>query len=108
MYFSIDRARFVHAQLLAAPRLASYVRGVAPQIESKLLYARTLQGVEVPVLATGEIPSQTRAVGAMPPLSAGAWIDDGFDRVWRSPELDELRNAMDHFHLPPAEARGDP
>jgi hypothetical protein len=108
MYFSIDRARFVHAQLLAAPRLASFVRGVAPQIESKLLYARTIGGGEVPVLATGEIPSQTLAVGAMPPISAGTWVDDGFDRAWRAPELNELRHAIDHFHLPPAEARGDP
>jgi hypothetical protein len=108
MYFSIDRARFVHAQLLAAPRLASFVSGVAPQIESKLLYARTLGGAEVPVLASGEIPSQTIAVGAMPPMSAGTWTDDGADRAWRSPELNELRQAMDHFHLPPAEVRGDP
>lgn len=108
MYFSIDRARFVHAQLLAAPRLAPFVRGVAPQIESKLLYARTLGGEEVPVLASGEIPSQTTAVGAMPPISAGVWIDDGFDRAWRSPEVNELRHAIDHFHLPPTEVRGDP
>ena len=108
MYFSIDRARFVHAQLLAAPRLAPFISGVAPQIESKLLYARTFSGDEVPVLASGEIPSQTTAVGAMPPISAGSWTDDGADQAWRSPELNELRHAMDHFHLPPAEARGDP
>ena len=44
MFFSIDHARFVYAQLLAAPRLAPFVDAVAPQIEGKLLYARTLVG----------------------------------------------------------------
>ena len=108
MYFSIDRARFINAQLLAAPRLSSFVSAVAPQIESKLLYARTTSGREVPVLATGEIPSRTVAVGAMPPVASGAWEDDGTDREWRDPELNELRNAIDRLHLPPPEARGDP
>lgn len=106
MYFSIDRARFIQRQLLAAPRLASLVEAVAPQIESKLLYARTLAGAEVSVLATGEIPSLTSAVGGMPAIS-GSWIDDGADREWRDPEPNELRHAIDRFHLPPAEVRGD-
>src|ERR1044071_9570892 len=38
MYFSIDRARFIYRQLLAAPRLAPDVRAVAPQIVGKLVY----------------------------------------------------------------------
>ncbi|MGH9884209.1 MAG: hypothetical protein ACREBE_01685, partial [bacterium] len=108
MYFSIDRARFIYRQLLAAPRLARFVSAVAPQIEGKLLYARTLDGVEVPVLATGEIPSRTLALGALPPIAAGSWMDDGDDREWRDPEPNELRNAIDHFHLPPPAVRGDP
>ncbi len=33
LYFSIDRARFVYRQLLAAPRLAAEVAAVGPQIE---------------------------------------------------------------------------
>src|SRR5262249_23028810 len=37
MYFSIDRARFIYGQLLAAPRLSPFVAAVAPQIEGKLL-----------------------------------------------------------------------
>src|ERR687896_482845 len=41
LFFSIDHARFVYRQLLAAPRLARDVAAVAPQIEGKLLYLRT-------------------------------------------------------------------
>jgi hypothetical protein len=107
MFFSIDHARFISAQLLAGPRLATVVGGVAPQIEGKLLYARTLAGHELPVLATGEIPSRTVAVGAGPSIASGSWADDGDDIAWRDPLPEQLRQAIDHFHLPPASARGD-
>jgi hypothetical protein len=60
------------------------------------------------VLASGEIPSRTAAVGAQSSLAAGDWRDDDLDRAWRDPRPDELRHAIDHFHLPPAEARHDP
>src|SRR5207253_1731832 len=79
LFFSIDHARFLDQQLLAAPRLSDAVAAVAPQIESKLLYARTMSGQEFPVLASGEIPSSSAAVGALPPVSAGTWADDAFD-----------------------------
>jgi hypothetical protein len=108
MYFSIDHARFIYRQLLAAPRLAPYVTAVAPQIEGKLLYARGLAGREVPVLATGEIPSRSALVGALPPLAGGTWEDDYADRAWRDPLPEELRHAIDHFHLPPTAVRDDP
>src|SRR3954464_13095516 len=72
LFFSIDHARFIYRQLLAAPRLAKHIAFVAPQIEGKLLYARTLDGREVPVLASGEIPSRSSGVGAMPQIAAGA------------------------------------
>lgn len=107
LFFSIDHARFIYRQLLAAPRLAPYVSAVAPQIEGKLLYARTADGRELPVMASGEIPSRTAAVGALPALASGAWVDDSYDRRWRDPSPSELRNDIDHFHLPPASARGD-
>lgn len=107
LFFSIDHARFIDQQLLAAPRLAGQVGAVAPQIEGKLLYARTTSGREVPVLAAGEIPSTSAAVGALPPVAAGGWTDDGLDLAWRDPQPDQLRHAIDHFHLPPAGARGD-
>jgi hypothetical protein len=108
MFFSIDHARFIYAQLLAAPRLEPVVSVVAPQIEGKLLYARLPNGREMPVMASGEIPSRTHGVGAMPPLAQGEWNDDGADIAWRDPQPNELRNTIDHFHLPPSGARGDP
>jgi hypothetical protein len=108
LFFSIDHARFIYRQLLAAPRLASSVAEVAPQIEGKLLYVRTSNGRELPVLAGGEIPSRTAALGAMPPVATGAWNDDTLDRAWRDPSPAELRDAVDHFHLPPRSVRGDP
>jgi hypothetical protein len=108
LFFSIDHARFVYQQLLAAPRLTPLVRAVAPQIEGKLLYARTLNGTEWPVMASGEIPSATTAVGAMPPMASGEWRDDGAVRSWIDPQPNELRNSIDHLHLPPPAARKDP
>jgi hypothetical protein len=108
LFFSIDHARFIYGQLLAAPRLAGQVAVVAPQIEGKLLYARTTDGREIAVMASGEIPSRTSAVGAMPQLASGEWTDDGPDRTWRDPLPNELRQGIDRFHLPPADRRSDP
>ena len=108
MFFSIDHARFIYRQLLAAPRLRGDVAAVAPQIEGKLLYLRTADGAERTVRASADVPSLTAAVGAAPTLLAGVWSDDSLDRRWRSPTLAELRHDIDHFHLPPPEAAGDP
>lgn len=100
MFFSIDHSRFVYRQLLASPRLAGQVAGVAPQVEGKLLYLRTAAGREVPVRATGEIPSRGALVGAAPALVSGRWDDDEGDRRWRDPTPAELRHEIDHFHQP--------
>ena len=108
MFFSIDHARFIYRQLLAAPRLAPWVRAAAPQIEGKLLYLRTGNAREIPVRASGDLPSRDAAVGAAPSVAAGAWADDSLDRRWRDPTAAELRDDIDHFHLPPDSARGDP
>jgi hypothetical protein len=107
MFFSIDHARFIYRQLLAAPRLAHWISAAAPQIDSKLLYLRVPNGREIAVEATGEIPSLTRAVGGAPELAMGRWEDDDLDRRWRDPTLAELRDDIDHFHLPTGSARGD-
>jgi len=101
LYFSIPNARFVQLQLLAAPRLAADVRAVAPQIEGKLVYLRLPNGRELPVQASGEVPSATAAVGSAPSVVAGAWRDDDGDRRWSHPTPAELRHDIDHFHLPP-------
>jgi hypothetical protein len=108
LFFSIDHARFIHRQLLAAPRLGDVVTAVAPQIEGKLLYLRTPDGRERAVRASGDIPSLTAAVGAGPDVAAGRWFDDSLDRRWRSPTDAELRHDIDHFHLPPRQVAGDP
>ncbi len=104
MFFSIDHARFIYRQLLAAPRLRDVVAAVSPQIEGKLLYLRTADGVERTVRASADIPSLTAAVGAAPTLLAGAWTDDSLDRRWRAPTA--ARAAPRHRSLPPAARRG--
>ena len=108
LFFSIDHARFIHQQLLAAPRLADLVTAASPQVEDKLLYLRTADGRERPVRASGDIPSLTARVGAAPEVTAGTWADDSLDRRWREPSAAELRHDIDHFHAPPAAVAGDP
>lgn len=103
LFFSINNARFLYLQLLASVRDSARVRAVAPQIADKVLYLRTANGREVPVRATGELPSRSAAVGAVPAIAEGAWADDDFDRRWRAPTPSELRSDIDHFHLPPRE-----
>lgn len=107
MFFSIDHARFIDRQLLSAPRLAPWVSAVAPQIDGKLLYVRLRNGRELPVRGSGSVPSRDAAVGAAPTLAGGAWTDDALDRRWVAPTAAEVRDEIDHFHLPPVEARGD-
>lgn len=100
LFFSIDQASFLYRQVLASPRYANQIAAVAPQIEGQLLYLGDREGIEYPVHASGEIPSATRAVGAAPQVVAGKWEDDEGDRRWIAPTPFELRNDMDHFHLP--------
>jgi len=100
LFFSIDHAAFLYRQVLASPRYRGRIAAVAPQIEGRLLYARTNDGREFAVHATGEIPSATRAVGAAAEVVAGKWEDDAGDRKWVAPTLYELRNEIDQFHIP--------
>jgi len=100
LFFSIDHASFLYRQVLASPRYSDEIAAVAPQIEGRLLYARTADGREFAVHATGEIPSATCAVGGGADVIAGKWDDDAGDRRWIAPTLYELRNDIDHFHVP--------
>ena len=54
------------------------------------------------MLASGEIPSRTRAVGAMPPTRGGR-VGGRRRSIARGAirRRDELRDDIDHFHLPP-------
>lgn len=101
LFFSIDQGRFIYDQLLASPRLASSVSAVAPQIDGRLVYIRTRDGRELTARASGEIPSRTRAVSGLVSIGAGSWSDDDGDRRWIAPTLQEMRHAIDHFHMPP-------
>lgn len=100
LFFSIDHASFLYRQVFASPRYAGEIAAVAPQIEGRLLYVRTGDGREYPVHASGEIPAATRAVGAAPEIVDGKWENDKGDRRWISPTPLELRNEIDHFHVP--------
>ena len=100
LFFSIDHASFLYRQVLSSPRYANEVAAVAPQIEGRLLYLRATNGTEYAVHASGEIPDMSRAVGAAPDLVAGNWANDDGDRKWTAPTLAELRNEIDHFHIP--------
>ncbi|HKR09731.1 MAG TPA: hypothetical protein VJS39_11110, partial [Gemmatimonadaceae bacterium] len=100
LFFSIDHASFLYRQVMASPRYASEVAAVAPQIEGRLLYVRPVNGGEYAVHASGEIPDASREVGAAPDLVTGSWKNDDGDRKWVAPTPFELRNEIDHFHLP--------
>lgn len=100
LFFSIDHAAFLYRQLFASPRFRRAVTAAAPQIEGRLLYLRTLEGNEYAVHAAGEVPSKTRAVGAAADVVEGKWDDDDGDRRWVAPTMFELRNEIDHFHIP--------
>jgi hypothetical protein len=100
LFFSIDHASFLYRQVLASPRYATEVAAVAPQIEGRLLYLRSMDGRQFAVHASGEIPLASREVGAAPELVAGKWENDAGDRKWIAPTPLELRSEIDHFHLP--------
>ncbi len=102
LFFSVPNARFVYRQVLASPRARDVIDVVAPQLEGKLLYLTTADGREQAVRASGEIPSASARLGALPQVVAGAWADDDGDRRWTTPTAAELRHDIDHFHVPPA------
>ncbi len=104
LFFSIDHSRFIYDQLLASPRLVKSVRAVAPQIDGRLVYLTTTKGYEFPVRADGEIPDKTRELRGPLLIGAGKWTNDDGDRRWVSPTPAELRDEIDHFHLPPDSA----
>ena len=101
LFFSVPNARFVYQQVLTSPRLDGLVRAAAPQLEGKLLYVSTADGVQHPVRASGEFPSASALLGALPAVVRGTWRDDDEDRRQRSPTLQQLRHDIDHFHMPP-------
>lgn len=105
LFFSIDHSRFIYRQLLASRRLSPLVAGAAPQIDGRVIYMYVRPGQEWNVRAAGEIPSAQATVHASADLKSGKWVDDDGDRRWITPTPRELRNEIDHFHLPPESVR---
>src|ERR1700686_1460067 len=66
LFFSIDHASFLYRQVLASPRYREEIAAVAPQIEGRLLYVRTVDGHEFAVHASGDIPAGPAAGGGAP------------------------------------------
>ena len=109
LFFSIDHARFIYRQLLAAPRLASSRdRGRAADRRQAALRAHCGR------------PRNSRARGRRDPVAHECRRRDAADRRAGSGRTtarivagsirvpDELRHEIDHFHLPPASVRNDP
>ncbi len=65
MYFSIDRARFIQRQLLAAPRLAPLIERWRRKSRASCCTREHSTAPKSPS-RDGEIPSLTSAVGGMP------------------------------------------
>ena len=87
LFFSISNARFLYLQLLSSPRNARAVRAVAPQIDDKLLYLRTLDGRERAVRATGELPSRSAPLARCRRWPSVQWSDDELRSPLASPTL---------------------
>jgi hypothetical protein len=99
MYFRLERARYLVRQAIGGPRHADLVATVSPALVDRLVYLETTSG-RLPVRATGEVPSRTRAVGAGADVIAGAWDDLPRDSAWVLPSAQQLYDDLDHFHLP--------
>lgn len=98
-FHGVNRARFVHRQLLDGPRSSGLVATASPSIEHKLVYLES-GGRVVTLLAGGEIPSRAAAAGASLDLVAGAWQDTPADSAWILPGAGQLYHELDRWHRP--------
>jgi hypothetical protein len=102
LFLGIDHARFIHRNLLESPRgRREYgVTAASPLLDGKQV--ELFVGAQrIGAIATGEIPSRTRAAGAAPDLLSGRWEDSDADRQWTDPTQSELLREIDRFHIPP-------
>ncbi|MBW3628224.1 MAG: hypothetical protein KY464_02900 [Gemmatimonadetes bacterium] len=106
LFLGIDQARFIQRSVLESARGREEFGVVAasPVLDDKLVEITTRSG-SFPAVAAGEIPSRSRAAGAAPDLLAGTWTDSRRDRLWTSPNRDELFREIDRFHLPTGAGR---
>lgn len=101
LFLGIDHARFLQRNLLESPR-ARREHGI--RFSSPILDGKPVElfagGRRMNVIATGEIPSRSRAAGASPDLLSGRWMDSDADRRWTAPTQGEMLREIDRFHLP--------
>jgi hypothetical protein len=101
LFLGIDHARFLQRNLLESPRARQEhgLRFASPILDGKPveLFAGARR---MNVIATGEIPSRSRAAGASPDLLSGRWTDSDADRQWTAPAQGALLREIDRFHLP--------
>jgi hypothetical protein len=95
----LERARFLHRQLIGGPRLAPLESGVSPLVENELIYLAR-EGRLHPLKAGGEIPSAARSVGSGLPVIEGEWDDSEADRRFVDPSPEALYHELDRFHPP--------
>jgi hypothetical protein len=103
LFFGIDHARFIQREILESERARQEhgVGAASPVLDGKQVELRARgRGHVWKALATGEIPSRARAVGAAPELLSGRWADSPADRFWASPTQAQLLREIDRFHLP--------
>jgi hypothetical protein len=102
LFLGIDHARFLQRNLLESPRARREhgILSASPILDGKPveLFAGDRR---MNVIATGEIPSRTRAAGASPNLLSGRWADSDADRLWTAPPQAALLREIDRFHIPP-------
>ncbi|HEX6371565.1 MAG TPA: hypothetical protein VF006_21780 [Longimicrobium sp.] len=102
LFLGIDHARFLQRNLLESPRgrRDHGIQSASPILDGKPveLFAG---GRRMNVIATGEIPSRSRAAGASPNLLSGRWMDSDGDRQWTAPPQSALLREIDRFHVPP-------
>jgi hypothetical protein len=102
LFLGIDHARFLQRNLLESPRALREhgVRAVSPILDGKPVELDAA-GRRIDAIATGEIPSRSRAARASPNLLRGRWMDSDADRRWTAPGQAALLGEIDRFHLPP-------
>jgi len=98
LFFSIDHARF-YIDRSSRRRATRAHRAVAPRSRGGFCTFEPARGKSTPPCA-GRDSASTRSVGAGPEIMAGKWENDDGDRRWIAPTPVELRNEIDHFHVP--------
>lgn len=102
LFLGIDHARFIHRNLLESPRGRGElgIAAASPLLDGKQVEL-FVGDRRMSAIATGEIPSRTRAAKAAPDLLAGRWEDSEADRRWADPPQGALLREIDRFHIPP-------